>query len=210
MNHFKVNYISGTVVGSQKHTQSHLYSEGGGGWVGPTGGKVKAPEIKSYNTTKHEIFLKLPTNQELSVCLELDGVALREGHLITLLAVFQSDMDTGVYARLCNHTTGILYNILTVDQWRSLAYTHRLGADKSAHESQQLASPQSKSVFGVFKRLAGFLDSKGKELAQGWEAAGKFTNAGKPLTQQEMNMPLALELERVISAAVPNMTGATP
>jgi hypothetical protein len=205
MSNFKVEYISGIVVDSQKHTQTHVYSEGGGGRVGATGGTIKAPQVKSYNTTKHDIFLKLNTDQEVHVSFELDNIAVRNGHRITLLAVFHFDKDTGCYARLYNHTTEILYNVFTVDQWRSLAYMFRPEADKAASELKKLAQPQSKSLFGFFKKLTGSLEKMSSDITQGWHEAGKFTNAGKPLTQQELNSPLAIELEQVIAAATPKM-----
>ena len=205
MSNFKVEYISGIVVDSQKQTQTHVYSEGGGGRVGATGGTIKAPQVKSYNTTKHDIFLKLSTEQEVHVSFELDNIAVRNGHRITLLAVFHFDKDTGCYARLYNHTTEILYNVFTVDHWRSLAYMSRPKADKAASELEKLAQPQSKSLFGFLKNLVGSLQKISDDMAEGWLLGEKFTNAGKPLTQQEMSSPLAIELEQVIAAATPKM-----
>jgi len=205
MSNFKVEYISGTVIDSQKHTQTHVYSEGGGGRVGVTGGNIKAPQIKSYNTTRHDIFLKLNNEQELNVSLEVDNIALRQGHLITLLAVFHFDKDTGSYARLYNHSTRILYNVFTVDQWRSLAYMPRPEADRAANELKNIALAQPKSFFGFFKKITGSLQKMSDDVSQGWHNAGQFTNKGQAITQQEMNSPIAIELEQVIAAATLKM-----
>ncbi|TPG66725.1 hypothetical protein EAH73_10095 [Hymenobacter nivis] len=105
---------------SQKHTQSHIYSEGGGGYVGPRGGRIKAPTVKSYNTTRHDIFLRLADGREEHVHFPLDGIALRNGNAISLIAAFRGDSPNGHYVRLCNHDTGTIYNVLDDTAWQAM------------------------------------------------------------------------------------------
>ncbi|AWM32935.1 hypothetical protein [Hymenobacter nivis] len=120
MNNFRLETYTGTVLDSQKHTQSHVYSEGGGGYVGPNGGRVEAATVKSYNTTRHDIFYRLPDGREEHVYFPLDGIALRNGNVITLIAAFRGDSTSGHYVRLCNHDTGTVYNVLDDATWRAM------------------------------------------------------------------------------------------
>ena len=120
MNNFRLETYTGTVLDSQKHTQSHVYSEGGGGYVGPNGGRVEAATVKSYNTTRHDIFYRLPDGREEHVYFPLDSIALRNGNVITLIAAFRGDSTSGHYVRLCNHDTGTVYNVLDNATWRAM------------------------------------------------------------------------------------------
>jgi len=97
-----------------------MHSEGGGGRVGPTGGHIKAPQVKSYNTTRHDLFLRLTDGREVSVSFPVDYISVREGNEVTLVSVFRTDTSTGYYARLFNNDTRLLYNVLTRKEWRIL------------------------------------------------------------------------------------------
>ena len=120
MNNFRIDTYTGTVLDSQKHTQSHVYSEGGGGYVGPNGGRIKAATVKSYNTTRHDIFYRLADGREEHVHFPLDSIALRNGNVITLIAAFRGGSTSGHYVRLCNHDTGTVYNVLDSATWQAM------------------------------------------------------------------------------------------
>ena len=113
MSTYRTEFVVGKVLREQKHVESHIYSEGGGGYVGPHGGRVKAPEVKSYNTTRHDIFLLLESSQEISVSFPFNDIMLRERHIVTLISVFRDDANNGFYVRLLNHNTGLVYNVQT-------------------------------------------------------------------------------------------------
>jgi hypothetical protein len=209
MDNFTYQYVSGTVVSSQKHTQTHVYSEGGGGRI-TTGrnivgdpvlrGKLEAPDIKSYNTTNHEIFLQLENAQELNVVLPYDNIALREGHFITFLIIFRVGDPDGYYTRLFNHNTRSDDKLLTTKQWRALTNPNlpKLSATK---ELPQEAKPESTSSKGFFDRLVTSYRKVIDDFAFGWNAASPEAikayknNTDAPLTQYELNKPLALDLE---------------
>lgn len=216
MDNFTYQYVSGTVVSSQKHTQTHVYSEGGGRIT--TGrnivgdpvlrGKIEAPKIKSYNTTNHEIFLRLENGQELSVSLPYDDIALREGHLITFLIIFRVGVTDGYYTRLFNHNTHSNNILLTTIQWRELTTPH-LQKPSATKELPQEAKPESTSSRVFFYRLVASYRKFIDDLAFGWNAASpeaiqayKNNNTDAQLTQYELNKPLALELEQVVNEAM--------
>ena len=113
MNSYQIEFITGKVLGQQKHVETHVYSQGGGGHVGPNGGHVKAPEVKSYNTTRHDIFLSLENGQEVSVSFPFNDIIIRDGHIITLVSAFRNAAKNGFYIRLLNHNTDIIYNVTT-------------------------------------------------------------------------------------------------
>jgi phosphotransferase system IIA component len=194
MNRFRVEYFSGTVVGSQKHTQTHVYSEGGGGLIGPIGGSIKAPQVKSYNTTRHDIFLRLQNGQEMNVFFPLDTISVREGHRITLLAVFRHGVELGCYARLFNHNTRLINNVLTNDAWLRLVnskVTYPPANPTQQRESQQimLTKPEGKS--GFFKRVAGAVQNQMKGLKAGWDIGASLDHS-----------VLAVEFEEVVQEAL--------
>lgn len=113
MSTYRTEFVVGKVLREHKHVESHIYSEGGGGYVGPHGGRVKAAQVKSYNTTRQDIFLLLESGQEISVSFPFNDIMLREGHIVTLISVFRDAANDGFYIRLLNHNTGLIYNVQT-------------------------------------------------------------------------------------------------
>lgn len=193
MSHFIVECLSGIVVASQKHTQTHLYSEGGGGRVGPTGGHIKAPQVKSYNTTTHDLFVRLADGRELTASFPFDDIAVRQGNAITLVAVYRADTDAGYYARLFNNDTRLMYTVLSRTAWRALVRDNPVKPLDATGESH----PHS-PVELYHKALAAFQNLK-VEMAKGWHAAG---DPNRELSPAELKTPLALELARAIEAAL--------
>lgn len=208
MNNYTVEYISGIVVSSQKHSQTHVYSEGGGGGI-TTGrnivgdpvlrGKIEAPAVKSYVTTKHEIFLQLKDGREEQLVFPLDDIAVREGHYITLVVVFRTGLDGGYGTRLFNHHTRTLNNVLDRKTWRMLAQWP-VPATVPSEKKQK-----PKQTGGLFTRAKAWLDEQKREIALGWEIGGNvnsIVDPTLPITQAELNRPLAIEFEQVVQAAV--------
>ncbi len=124
MGTFRTENIVGKIVGQNKHTKTHVYTEGGGGSI-TTGrnilgdpvlrGKIEAPQVRSYNTTKHDIFLLLENGSELSVSFPFDNLVLRDGHVITLIAAFRATADKGYYIKMLNHNTGMTYDVAGIE-----------------------------------------------------------------------------------------------
>ena len=192
MSPFIVECLPGTVMASQKHTQTRLYSEGGGGRVGPTGGYIKAPQVKSYTTTTHELFVRLADGHERAVSLPFDNLAVREGQVVTLFGVQRAGTNTQCYARLVNHDTQVLYNVLSNEQWRTLVRATQ------GHRWTRPA-PRARARGGLFGRARAALQRLGAEAAMGWHAAKDPTRAPSPT---ERAAPLAVALEHALEAAL--------
>jgi phosphotransferase system IIA component len=199
MSHFIVECLPAVVLSEQKQTQTHLYSEGGGGRVGPTGGHIKAPQFKSYHTTKHELFVRLADGRELPVAFTFDNISVRPGNAITLVVVHRPDTQVSYYARLLNQDTQLIYNTLSTPDWRVLVQHHR---------TKQLAtSSDSKSTppIGLYQRVRAAFQQLKEDMMNGWHLAG---DPNRALTPAELNSPIALELERAIGTALQE-TGIT-
>ena len=191
MSHFIVECLPARVLASQKHTQTHVYSEGGGGRVGPTGGRIKAPQVKSYTTTRHDLFLRLADGREVAVSFPIDSLSVREGHALTLVSVFRA--GAGYYARLFNHDTRLLYNVLARHEWRALVVGPPATPLDAAGESQPTAPS------GLYRRARAAFQQWKAEFVKGWDAAG---GPDREPSQAELTAPRALELERTIVAAL--------
>lgn len=194
MSHFSVECLSAVVLTAQKQTQTHLHSEGGGGRVGPTGGHIKAPQVKSYHTTKQELFVRLADGRELPVSFSFDAVAVRPGSAITLVVVYRTDTQAGYYARLLNYDTQLLYNTLSRPEWRALVQGHAAQLPAAA-----AGEPQLPSLSGLYQRVQAAFQNLKAEMVKGWHAAG---DPDRELSPAELNAPIALELEQVIATAL--------
>lgn len=193
MSHFIVECLPAVVLTSHKQTQTHLYSEGGGGRVGPTGGHIKAPQLKSYNTTKHELFVRLADGRELPISFTFDNISVRPGNAITLVVVYRTDTQTGYYARLFNQDTQFIYDTLSRPDWRALVH-HHWPKQLAAGSDAELTSPG-----GLYKRVRTAFRQLKEDMVKGWHLAG---DPNRALTPAELNSPIALELERAIGTAL--------
>lgn len=214
MENFTYEYVSGTVVSSQKHIQTHVYTEGGGGQITAgrnlvgdpvLRGKIEAPVVKSYNTTTHEIFLQLENGPEIRIKFLQDDIAVREGHVITLIAVFRAGESTGYYAYLFNHNTRSTVAMLTNLQRRELT-TPYLSMPAAPTAPVQEAEPQNKGLLGG---LAASFRKQVDSVAAVWKAtspeavyAYQNRNTDAPISQYELNHPRALILAQVIDEAL--------
>ena len=95
--------ITGEVMSSNKHSETQVWSSGGGGYVGPQGGQVAAPTVQSRAITNHEFWLKTTDGKEKSIQLSDVDIPLREGQKITLICASEKGVDSGKYAVLINH-----------------------------------------------------------------------------------------------------------
>lgn len=193
MNHFIVECLPAVVLTSQKQTQTHLYSEGGGGHVGPTGGHIKAPQLKSYHTTKHELFVRLADGRELPVSFTFDNISVRPGNAITLVVVYRTDTNAGYYARLFNQDTQFIYNTLSRPDWRALVHHHWTKQPAVGSDSRPT------SPGGLLQRVRAALQQMKEDMMKGWHLAG---DPNRALTPAELNSPIALELEQAIGTAL--------
>lgn len=193
MSHFIVECLPAVVLTSQKQTQTHLYSKGGGGRVGPTGGHIKAPQIKSYHTTKHELFVRLDDGRELPLSFTFDNISVRPGNTITLVVVYRTDTNVGYYARLFNQDTQLIYNTLSRPDWRALVH-HHWAKQPAAGSASKPTSPG-----GLYQRVRATFQNWKEDMVKGWHIAG---DPNRTLSPAEVSSPIALELEQTIVAAL--------
>ncbi|MCB9898740.1 MAG: hypothetical protein H6825_12115 [Planctomycetes bacterium] len=96
-----LEWIRGTVIDSTKRTEMHVWSEGGGGTVGPTGGSVSPPQIYSQNTTIQEIWLSVEvTGDEKALSYRGVDIPLRKGNRVSI-----GMLANGESVVLVNHAT---------------------------------------------------------------------------------------------------------
>lgn len=107
-------YTTGEVIGTNKFSETHVSSTGGGGtvggYIGPYGGHVSgdidAPEIKSEVITKHEFWIRKDDGEEMPVKLSGVDIPLRAGQIITVIGAYMRGEKNGWYSLLVNHNAG--------------------------------------------------------------------------------------------------------
>ena len=122
---FKIGHIdelqivtrSGTVVGNQTWSQTHVQGQSSGGsqYIGPQGGHVEAPKVSISSTTSERVrlFVREDAGQEFDVDFVNPGVGVREGNRVSILylgnksenpvEIVSNDYRIGA---LVNHSTG--------------------------------------------------------------------------------------------------------
>lgn len=99
---------TGTVVGNQIWSETHVsgQSKGGGGFVGPGGGHVSAPDvsISSSNTEKLHMFVRKDDGTEFDVRLTNAGISAREGHRVSLIYAANKNADANRVMAVINHS----------------------------------------------------------------------------------------------------------
>lgn len=101
----KVYARSGIVHGSKTWASTQVHSSGGGGYVGPQGGHVKAANVTSSNTTHHAFFLVDDDGKEVEVKLTDVSFGVRDGHHVTAVYAGHNKDDWAWLAHLHNHNT---------------------------------------------------------------------------------------------------------
>lgn len=76
---------SGVVMSSQKWSETHVRSSGGGGYLHQGSGHVSAPTISSTVSSKHEFWIQTQDGQQVPVQLTDADFPLMPGQLITLV-----------------------------------------------------------------------------------------------------------------------------
>lgn len=106
--------ITGEVLGSDKYSETHVTSSGGGGhvsgYVGPNGGtvsgRVDTPMVSSRSVTNHDFWIKTDNGQEKDIQLRGVDIPLRVGQKITLVSAGLKGRNKRWYAMLVNHNAG--------------------------------------------------------------------------------------------------------
>ncbi|HEX6706085.1 MAG TPA: hypothetical protein VF169_15090 [Albitalea sp.] len=103
--------ITGTIADDRHSSSTRIHTRGGGGFVGPSGGFVDPPEVRSTTTTHQHIWITDSDGLEHAVSLQNLEVPLRGGQKVTLYATYPDSADNGRYEALFNHSTQRFYNL---------------------------------------------------------------------------------------------------
>ena len=112
--------ITGEVMSSSKHSETQVWSSGGGGSVGPQGGYVAAATVHSKAITNHEFWLLTADGKEKVIQLKDVDIPIREGQKITLIAAQEKDSETAYYSVLVNHNAEKYYIIQSAEKLNEL------------------------------------------------------------------------------------------
>jgi len=115
---FKI--LSGEVIDTSKHSETHVSSSGGGGYVGQHGGHVSAPAVSSKTITKHEFWVRTDDGKEEEIQLSGVDISLRKSQKITLLYAALVGTNDGYCVAVINHTTGKNSPVTTVQELNKL------------------------------------------------------------------------------------------
>jgi len=97
-----VKLIRGVVLDSSRLSHTEVWSSGGGGYVGPQGGRVHAPTVHSQSITNTDVFIQDAQGKEHLVRIHDHDIPTRAGHDLELAYVRIN--DSWYLAGLMNHT----------------------------------------------------------------------------------------------------------
>lgn len=110
-NKLRFEVIRGVIAGDKKWAETHVYSSGGSGYVGPQGGYVQLPTVNSDVRTRQEIWIREHENgREFPINLTDANVQVREGHEVAVVIA-----DTGqhrYFVQLVNRTAQRAFPLL--------------------------------------------------------------------------------------------------
>lgn len=106
--------MTGTVVGQQGRTSTHLSSEttthGGGGYLHQGSGFISAPttrtSVSSSSTHHQRLFARKDDGEEFDVEFPDVQFGIREGHRVSVVCAGPKSTGRGHPMALVNHTTG--------------------------------------------------------------------------------------------------------
>jgi len=106
--------MTGTVVGQQGRTSTHLSSEttttGGGGYLHQGSGFISAPttrtSVSSSSTHHQRLFARKDDGEEFDVEFPDINFGVREGHRVSVVCAGPKSTGRGHPMALVNHTTG--------------------------------------------------------------------------------------------------------
>lgn len=96
---------SGIVHGSKTWTSQEIYSSGGGGHIGPHGGRIHENKISSTTTTHKAFFLVDDKGKETEIELSDSSFGFRDGHYVTVVYSGHKNDDFKWLSHLHNHNT---------------------------------------------------------------------------------------------------------
>ena len=101
--------VTGVVADDQHTSQTSFYSTGGGGYVGPQGGYVAAPVVRSETTTRQKFWITDDKGKDHELTLTDTQLPLRVGQRVTARFVARPSADRWRVATFTNHSADLFY-----------------------------------------------------------------------------------------------------
>lgn len=98
--------ITGVVLSSSKHSETNVWSSGGGGFVGKDGGYINSPQVHSNSVTCHEFWLMTDEKKEEFIQIKDAEIPLREGQKISIYFAKKEGESEWHHMLLVNHNAG--------------------------------------------------------------------------------------------------------
>lgn len=136
---------TGEVLSSEKHSETHIRSQGGGGHVSSGSGYVAPARITSQSVEKHEIWVREEDGTEFPLQLSGVNLPLRAGQTISAVMVGRRNYDTGYIAAIVNHSANA---VTRVHSDQDLA--NRLGLTPNPHTTEIVLVSAAVAAFGFF------------------------------------------------------------
>lgn len=124
------------VLDQQKWDKTKVTVSGGGGYVGPNGGYVNAPQVHTRQIAQHEIWLRDSDGKEVPLHLANHNFPVRSGHKILMYGAWVKkkcylvgikNMTTGTQMRMLNWQSVLAQaGVLAAPLWYRLSGFARL------------------------------------------------------------------------------------
>ena len=98
--------FEGVVVHADRRFETHVSSSGGGGYIGPSGGYLAEPQIRSTTTDHQTIFLRGSDGSEQSFDLQDWDLAVRPGSRMVVVWGARDGRSNGPFMGVRNLDTG--------------------------------------------------------------------------------------------------------
>jgi len=108
-----VRRVVGHVLHADRSFETTVEGSGGGGWVGPNGGRVGDVTVSSHASEHQKVFIRTNAGQEESFDFRDWNLSVRPGSQLALITFVESDERTQVVLATRNLDTG-------EEQWRDI------------------------------------------------------------------------------------------
>lgn len=100
---FEFKVVTGYILSDKKHSETKVWSSGGGGYVGRYGAFVEAPEVHSQAITCQEFWLASENGNEEYVQIQGADIPLREGQKVSIIYLSEKGKPDSYHVLLINH-----------------------------------------------------------------------------------------------------------
>lgn len=107
---FDVWTVTGVVADDQHSSSTRVFSSGGGGYVGPDGGHVSAPQIHSETTTRQSVWITDDNRKDHELSLRNMEIPLRIGQRVTARFVMRAGATEWRLETFTNHSADLFYS----------------------------------------------------------------------------------------------------